>query len=99
MARFQVHRLRDERILLLDLQSDALEMLKTRVVAPLVPVEDMSWTIGQMNPRFEIAGATYVLAPQRMAAVSLLELGPVIADLSAQRDRIVAATDFLFQGF
>lgn len=99
MARFQVYRLRDERVLLLDLQADVLNSLRTRVVAPLIPVEDMSWTIGQMNPRFDIGGTIYVLAPQRMAAVALAELGEPIADLSADRDRIVAATDFLFQGF
>lgn len=99
MARFMVYRLRDESILLLDLQADVLNELKSRVVAPLIPVNDMSWTIGQMNPRFEIGGAIYVLAPQRMGAVGANDFGPVVADLSAHRDRIVAATDFLFQGF
>ena len=99
MARFRVYRLRDESVLLLDLQADVLDELKSRVVAPLVPVNDMGWSIGHMNPRFEIGGAIYVLATQRMGAVAANDLGPVVADLSVHRDRIVAATDFLFQGF
>lgn len=99
MARFKVYRLRDESVLLLDLQADVLEDLKSRVVAPLIPLNEMSWAIGQMNPRFEIDGKIYVFAPQRLGAVAASDLGPVVADLSAHRDRIVAATDFLLQGF
>lgn len=99
MARFHVYRARRDTVLLLDLQADFLEVLKTRIVAPLLPIEDMSWTLGQLNPRFEIEGETYVMATQRMAAIALSEIGAPIADLSSQRDRIVTATDFLFQGF
>jgi translation elongation factor EF-4 len=36
---------------------------------------------------------------KRMHQFSTSEIGPYVADLSQQRDRIVAATDFLFQGF
>jgi toxin CcdB len=99
MARFHVYRAQRDDILLLDLQADFLDVLKTRVVAPLVPADDMTWAIGQLNPRFEIAGRLYVMATQRMAAITTAEIGSAVADLSEQHDRIVAATDFLFQGF
>jgi toxin CcdB len=99
MARFRVYRARHDDLLLIDLQADLLDVLKTRIVAPLVPVEEMTWSLGQLNPRFEIAGRLYVMATQRMAAITLAELGEPVADLSAQHDMIMAATDFLFQGF
>jgi toxin CcdB len=85
MARFRVHRLKSEDQLVIDLQSDFLHDLPTRVVAPLQPVETVSWVIARLTPRFEVGGKTYV--------------GPSIADLSARADEITAATDFLFQGF
>ena len=99
MSRFHVYRSKQDNLLLLDLQADFLDVLKTRMVAPLFPVEDMSWTLGQLNPRFEIDGQLYVMATQRMAAIELFEIGEPVADLSEHRDRIVSATDFLFQGF
>lgn len=39
------------------------------------------------------------MATQRMVAVPIQEIGDFVADLSNRRDDIVAATDFLFQGF
>jgi toxin CcdB len=39
------------------------------------------------------------MATQRMASVPVSEIGEAIADLSAKADTIIAATDFLFQGF
>ena len=99
MARFRVHRLKSDDQLVLDLQSDFLHDLPTRIVAPLQPVETVSWVISRLTPRFEIGGKVYVMATHRMAALALSEIGPSIADLSARADEITAATDFLFQGF
>lgn len=39
------------------------------------------------------------MATQRMASVSVSEIGEAIFDLSAKADAIIAATDFPFQGF
>eukprot|EP01035_Chromulina_nebulosa_P005166 gene5166-biopygen4344 len=75
MTRFQVYRSRHDDLLLLDLQADFLDVLKTRIVAPLLPVTEMPWTLGQLNPRFEIAGRVYVMATQRMAAIGVAEIG------------------------
>lgn len=99
MARFEVFRAARQDLLLVDLQADLLDVLKTRIVAPLIPVDEMSWSISHLNPRFELDDGVYVMATQRMAAIPLAELGDRIADLSEFRDVIVAATDFLFQGF
>ncbi|MGL3608192.1 CcdB family protein [Rhizobium sp. G187] len=99
MARFQVHRLKSADQLVIDLQSDFLQDLPTRVVAPLHPVETVSWLIARLTPRFEVGDKTYVMAAHRLAALPLSEIGPSIANLSHKADEITAATDFLFQGF
>lgn len=99
MARFSVYRSEDKDILLLDLQANILDVLRTRVVVPLYRIETMSWAMGRMNPRFDIDGHRYVMATQRMAAINVSQLGPLLDDLSHRADDITAATDFLFQGF
>jgi len=39
------------------------------------------------------------MATQRMAVVQTSNIGDVVSDLSTRGDEIVAATDFLSQGF
>lgn len=99
MARFCVYRLAKSHILALDLQADILDDLKTRIIAPLYPIHELSWSLGRLNPRFEIDGEIFVMATQRMSATPVQEIGDFVTDLSHRSDDIVAATDFLFQGF
>jgi len=86
-------------MLAVDLQADMLSNLPSRVMAPLYRVEDMSWAMVRLNPRFDIDGDAYVMATQRIAAVPLADIGPVVANLACRADDITAALDFLFQGF
>ena len=99
MARFHVYRLRSDGVSAIDLQANILSDLPSRLMAPLYPVAEMSWSISRLNPRFAIGGELYAMATQRMAAIPVSEIGPELADLSARSDDIIAATDFLFQGF
>jgi len=99
MARFQVYRSKHDNFLLVDLQADFLDVLKTRIVVPLLPAMETDWNLGRLNPRFEIGGQLYVMATQRMAAIAVSEIGEAVVNLAQQHDRIIAATDFLFQGF
>ncbi|ENN89370.1 hypothetical protein RHSP_67195 [Rhizobium freirei PRF 81] len=99
MARFHVYGVKQNRALALDLQSDLLAGLGTRMMAPLLPGEDVSMPIARLNPQFTINGKPYVMATQFMAAIPLIEIGELITDLSSHGDRITVATDFLFQGF
>ncbi len=99
MARFRVHRLKSGDQLVVDLQSDFLQDLPSRVVAPLQPVEEVSWMISRLTPRFDVGGRKYVMATQRLSALPTSEIGALVADLSHRSDEITAATDFLFQGF
>lgn len=99
MARFSAYRMTSSHILALNLQADILDDLKTRIIAPLYPVSELSWTMSRLNPRFTINSETYVMATQRMVAVPVHEMGEFVIDLSKHSDAIIAATDFLFQGF
>jgi|EndMetStandDraft_8_1072994.scaffolds.fasta_scaffold1285772_2 toxin CcdB len=99
MARFRVYRLKEHDALAIDLQSDFLDGLPSRVMAPLHNIEGMSWAISRLNPRVTVNGRTYVMATQRMASIPLSEIGAEVADLSSRSDDITAALDFLFQGF
>jgi toxin CcdB len=43
MARFDVYRAKNDELLLLDLQTSLLDILRSRIVVPLYPVSEMSW--------------------------------------------------------
>ncbi|GGE08839.1 MULTISPECIES: CcdB family protein [Rhizobium] len=99
MARFHVYRLKSGNVLAIDLQANLLDDLPSRVMVPLHPVQELSWSISRLNPRFAIEGETYVMATQRMASIPTAEIGKIVADLSGKSDAITSAVDFLFQGF
>ena len=83
---------------LLDVQADWVST-GSRVVVPLIPAKLYGPPIGKLNPMFEMDGISLVLAVADIAAVDSRELKTQVADFSAHRDRIVAALDFLFQGY
>lgn len=99
MARFHVHRIGNDGSLALDVQSDLLDGLTTRVVVPLAPVGHVSTLMPRLNPRLVIDGQTFALLTHFITTVHVSAIGPSIADLSHRSDEITAATDFLFQGF
>lgn len=85
--------------LVVDLQSELLEVLSTRVVAPLLPLPDAPPPARRLNPVFRHEGADLVLVTQYLAAVRLSELGPVLGRLDDPDNRIGAAVDMVFVGF
>ncbi|SCB57885.1 toxin CcdB [Rhizobium aethiopicum] len=99
MARFHVYQLKNENVLAIDLQANLLDDLPSRVMVPLYPVRELSWSISRLNPHLSIEGETYVMATQRMASIPTGEIGKAVTDLSAESDTILRATGFLFQGF
>lgn len=85
---------------LLDVQSDLLKSLSTRVVVPLCPVSALgSQSITTLSPNLDINGIAYTLLTPQLAGVELSDLGPQTADLSGHRFEIINALDFLFTGF
>ncbi len=99
MARFCVYKNPEGEGYLLDLQSDISNHLNSRVVVPLLPISMAPLPAKILNPCFEVADETLVMATQFMAAVPAHLLRTPLANLQPQRDEIVAAVDFLMQGF
>ena len=103
MAQFDVHRNRDAQTrelypYLLDLQTDMLDRLATRIVAPLALATELGPPIKLLNPAFEVEGVAVVLSTQELAGVRLEVLGDVVTTLAPHRAEIIASLDFLFTG-
>lgn len=104
MPRFAVYRnpnaaTRAHYPLLLDIQSDLLDPLATRVVVPLSPADaSISRAMGTLTPTLRFEGVDYVMLAPQVAGIATRALGPMVGDLSADRATIMAAVDFLTAG-
>ena len=74
MSRFDIFENKDGGGYLLDVQSDLLSGLNTRVVVPLLPKSSAPSPAQGLNPVFNIEGQEVVMATQYMAAVPEGEL-------------------------
>lgn len=84
---------------LLDVQADILQQMSTRAAVPLLPLNEAPKPAKTLNPVFDIAGESYVMVTQYLAAVPERELQTPTCGLQHRHDDIVAAVDFLFHGF
>jgi toxin CcdB len=84
---------------LLDVQSDLLEVLNTRVVVPLMPLDQAPRAARRLNPVFDIEGQAHVMVTQYLSAVRGSELGPRATTLEARFDAITAALDMMYHGY
>jgi len=100
MAQFDVYKnpRGGEYPLLLDVQSDLLSRLATRVVVPLVVRDERAAPISRLNPTATIGGVEHVLHFQELAAVPETVLRDPVASLASRRTELVAAIDLLFTG-
>jgi toxin CcdB len=84
---------------LIDLQSDSLDRLETRVVAPLVALRNHEGKpIGRLHPVVTVKGGSYLVVVDELAAVDSNLLGTRVASLAERRSDLVAALDLLFTG-
>ena len=97
MGRFDLYRAR--RGWLLDVQSDLIALLTTRVVIPLWPAARAPQPVRDLHPIFTIDGREFILLTHLMAAVPRAELGRPEGSLAHERDAITRALDLLFTGF
>ena len=99
MAQFDVHRNpRGGRYpLVVDLQSELLSRLVTRVVVPLVR-RKAAKPITRLNPVATVGGSEYVLMFQELAAIPKSALGERVGSLAARRAELIQALDLLFTG-
>lgn len=83
---------------LLEVQSDLLGILSTRVVAPLVLAAEMGKAAQTLNPQFEIEDVAVVMSTVEIAGVPRGVLGEKVTSLQGRREEIIAALDLLFTG-
>ena len=104
MAQFDVHRNPNAASskgipYLINVQSELLESMKTRVVVPLARPEIIgNMPVKDLNPWFEIDGEKLVMLTPELAGVSVKHLGQVVSNLIDRREDIVRALDILISG-
>jgi toxin CcdB len=99
MARFDVYRVAQGGGFLLDVQTDLLSGLNTRVVVPLLPRTDALIPAQRLNPVFEVENVEVIMTTQFLAAVAETELKEVAGNLKGSQNEISVALDMLFSGF
>ena len=104
MAQFSVHRNKNPRTkadipYLLDVQSDLLDHLDTRVVIPLAKAKSFGGPPSEaLKPIFDVGGERCILLTPMLAGISKKELGAKAASLTDKRFEIIAALDVLISG-
>jgi toxin CcdB len=105
MGQFTVYRNKNPRSksafpLLVDVQSDILEDLHTRVVIPLTKAAALTKRpLEHLTPVLPFDGEDYVLMTPQLAGLARADLGIAIGSLGNERQAIIAAMDFLMTGF
>jgi toxin CcdB len=98
MAQFDVHAgIGRRRVHVVELQSDLLERLAARVVAPMIPGEG-AMIISGLTPSVRFEGADYLLLMHQLASVPVRELQRPIGSVAMHQDAIKRALDILFLG-
>ena len=104
MAQFIAYRNSNNRTkklypLLLDIQSNLLDELRTTIVIPMSPSSiSGASAITKLCPQIDIDGKSYIAMTQQLAGVDRSILGKETYDLSAYRSEIIAALDFILSG-
>jgi toxin CcdB len=105
VTQFSVYRNKNPRTkvafpLLVDVQSDLLEPLNTRVVIPLTKSAGLTKKpVSHLTPEISFDGDRYVLMTPQLAGISRTELGSLTGTLAGERPTILAAVEFLLAGF
>jgi hypothetical protein len=100
MAQYDVHELKiplGVYRLVVDIQSEQLRDLRSRVVVPLIV--STAEKIDRLTPVIVVDGASYVFVAHEIISVHRNQLGAVLANVKDQHYGIVGALDFLFHGF
>ncbi|WP_347253966.1 CcdB family protein [Leminorella grimontii] len=84
----------------IDVQSDLLSHLSTRIVMPIALKTSENSQINQVTPAFLIKGREYVVISQMVTTVSanMLKEEAIVVQAEYLRNKIVSAVDLLFTG-
>jgi hypothetical protein len=102
MRQYAICKLRDGRFgpgpdYVVVLQRDWFVDIRTRIVAPLIPLGQVM-PAAKLHPQIEVAGKTYVIMMERMAATDEKQLVETEYSAAPIRDQITRAIDMLFNG-
>ncbi|WP_413698775.1 CcdB family protein [Psychromonas sp. KJ10-10] len=82
-----------------DVKSELLESLNTRLVIPLTPLKLLDQKApSHLCPTIHLDKGDFVILTQQMASVPTKVLSESVTDLSTFRDEIIGAIDFLITG-
>lgn len=82
-----------------DVQSELLDSLNTRLAIPLTPLELLERKApSHLCPTIHIDEGDFVILTQQMSSIPTKLLTEPVNDLSTFRDEIIAAVDFLITG-
>lgn len=82
-----------------DVQSELLSTLNTRLVIPLTPLHLLeNKAPSHLCPKVHIKQGDFVVLTPQMASIPTKILVEPVTDLSTFRDEIIAAIDFLITG-
>jgi toxin CcdB len=103
MAQFDAHRnpipLDSGHIpLVLDVQSDFLDILPTRIVVPLIRAEQFRNRIHRLHPEFLVHDQRLIMVTTEAGVLPRSALGPTVASLLDRRYEIIGAIDMLITG-
>ena len=96
MAQFDLFRLKSGQ-LVVDLQTDLLGIEASRIVAPLREAGQYAAFPG-LTPIVDVAGASWIVRVQELAAVPGAELRDKVGSLTDHRDALKRALDILIDG-
>lgn len=105
MAQFSIHenpnpRTKGDVPYLLDVQSDLLSILATRMVVPLYRQEAVqSKAMTRLTPVVRVQNLPLIAMVPEMAGIHKRDLGTVVAEAPAQRSELLQAIDLLLTGF
>ena len=80
------------------LQSDLLEQLPSRWVAPLKPSKSISQRLDGLMPEVEVEGKKFTVFMYESGAVPTQTLGSRISSLEDRRFELIRAVDILISG-
>lgn len=104
MPQFSVHKNKNPKTrntypYLVDVQSDLLSDLGSRVVVPLIKRTASSRKpIRNLMPVVRVEGQDFIMMVPQLAGIATRDLGPAVATVAQHRAEVVAALDFLILG-
>ncbi|MET3076399.1 CcdB family protein [Pantoea leporis] len=85
---------------LVDVQSEIIGELASRIVIPLYPLKQFKKKqVERLNPVIKVEGEEFLVMTHEMASVRVLLLGDQVMDARVYRQRIKDSVDFIFDGF